>query len=118
MPTHIWSRKPFRVRLLDLARNTARSAGFGLTIQDALPDTDRNATQKRLEEMRQNPANVSFDDAIRVAEHYFGKGRQKRGSQLIFKTSWQDDPRVNLQKDGNKAKAYQVKQLLKAADRS
>ncbi len=37
---------------------------------------------------------------------------------LCFKTPWLCDPRVNIQKDsGNKAKAYQVKQVLQAIER-
>jgi hypothetical protein len=37
------------------------------------------------------------------------------GSHHIFKTPWQGDPRINLQKlKGNMAKPYQVKQVLNA----
>ena len=32
-------------------------------------------------------------------------------------TPWVGDPRVNLQRDGRDAKAYQVRQLLRAIDR-
>lgn len=35
----------------------------------------------------------------------------------IFKTPWQGDPRVNIQNDHGKAKAYQVRQVLDAIDR-
>jgi len=35
----------------------------------------------------------------------------------IFKTPWQGDPRINIQKDGNMAKPYQVKIVQKALAR-
>ncbi len=69
-------------------------------------------------EMRSNPKNVRFSDAIRVAEHYFGKPRI-RSSHCIFRMPWPSDPRVNLQEAKNgQAKAYQVRQLLLAIDKS
>jgi hypothetical protein len=44
--------------------------------------------------------------------------RQDGTSHKVYKTPWQGDPRVNIQrgKDGN-AKAYQVRQVLDAIDR-
>jgi predicted HicB family RNase H-like nuclease len=35
----------------------------------------------------------------------------------VFNTPWPGDPRVNIQNDKGKAKAYQVRQVLKAIDR-
>ena len=35
----------------------------------------------------------------------------------MYKTPWQGDPRVNIQNKKGKAKAYQVKQVLKAIER-
>jgi hypothetical protein len=35
----------------------------------------------------------------------------------VYKTPWQGDPRVNIQNDNGMAKAYQVKQVLKAIER-
>lgn len=67
--------------------------------------------------MRRAPANVRFSDARKVCEHYFGQPRQQSSSHVVFKTPWQGDPRVNLQSDKGKAKAYQVRQVLKAIDR-
>jgi hypothetical protein len=68
-------------------------------------------------EMRNNPGGIRFADAMRACEHYFGKPRRS-GSHRIFKMPWPGDPRINLreQKDG-KAKAYQVRQVLRAIDR-
>jgi hypothetical protein len=55
-----------------------------------------------------------FRELLKICEVYFGKYRIK-GSHHIFKTPWQGDPRINLQKGkGNSAKPYQVKQALEA----
>lgn len=73
---------------------------------------------KLLAQIRNNPADVRFDDACRVATRFFGQPRQNRGSHRVWPTPWEGDPAINLQprKDG-RAKAYQVRQLLAAIDR-
>ena len=35
----------------------------------------------------------------------------------MYRTPWQGDPRVNIQNDHGKAKAYQVTQVLAAIDK-
>jgi hypothetical protein len=70
-----------------------------------------------LEKMRNNPAGVRFADVCRICDHYFGKARQASGSHRIYKTPWHGDPRVNIQNSKGNAKAYQVKQVLKAIER-
>jgi hypothetical protein len=74
-------------------------------------------TDSLLDDMRRNPAGVRFEDACKVATHFFGAPRQDGTSHKVWKMPWPGDPRVNLQraKDG-KAKAYQVRQLLKAIE--
>ena len=67
--------------------------------------------------MRQNPKGISFNDLCKVCSKYFGKPRQSGTSHRIYKTPWQGDPRVNIQNTGNKAKPYQVRQVLAAIDR-
>lgn len=67
--------------------------------------------------MRRNPKGISFNDLCKVCDHYFGEARQTSGSHRIYKTPWQGDPRVNIQNNKGMAKAYQVKQVLKAIDR-
>ena len=42
---------------------------------------------------------------------------QKGTSHRIYKTPWQGDPRVNIQSAKGKAKAYQVKQVLREIER-
>ena len=68
-------------------------------------------------DMRSNPKGVRFSDMCRVCEKYFGQPRQKGTSHRIYRTPWQGDPRVNIQDDKGKAKAYQVRQVLKAIER-
>jgi hypothetical protein len=67
--------------------------------------------------MRREPANVKFSDLLKVCEEFFAKPRQSGSSHMIFKTPWGGDPRINIQKDRGKAKAYQVRQVLLAIDR-
>jgi predicted RNA binding protein YcfA (HicA-like mRNA interferase family) len=68
-------------------------------------------------EMRQNPKGVRFVDLCKVCDFYFGEARQKGSSHRIYKTPWPGDPRVNIQDHEGMAKAYQVKQVLRAIER-
>lgn len=74
------------------------------------------SSTKILEQMRQQPTNVSFADLLKVCKEFFGKPRQSGTSHSVFKTPWPGDPRVNIQNDKGKAKAYQVRQVLLAID--
>jgi len=67
--------------------------------------------------MKQNPKGIRYADLCKVCEHYFGEPRQTAGSHRVYKTPWRGNPRVNIQNSGGKAKAYQVRQVLKAIDR-
>lgn len=69
---------------------------------------------KIVEPMRAGPAGVRYADLFKVCEHYFGEARQSGSSHAVFRTPWQGDPRVNIQNDHGKAKAYQVRQVLAA----
>ena len=70
-----------------------------------------------LSEMRRNPKGVRFKELCKVCDNYFGTARQIRSSHRVYKTPWQGDPRVNIQNNKGMAKAYQVKQVLKAIER-
>ncbi|MDA2929193.1 toxin HicA [Acidobacteria bacterium AH-259-O06] len=70
-----------------------------------------------LAKMRSNSKVVRFSDLSKVCDHFFGKPRQSGTSHRVYKTPWQGDPRVNIQNSKGKAKAYQVKQVLKAIER-
>lgn len=73
--------------------------------------------EKIIEQMRRAPANVRFSDLKKVCEGSFGKPRQMGTSHAIFKTPWPGDPRVNIQDDRGRAKAYQVRQVLLAIEK-
>jgi hypothetical protein len=73
--------------------------------------------QEILDLMKRNPNGVSYADLCKVCEFYFGEPRQPRGSHRIYRTPWQGDPRINIQNHKGKAKAYQVKQVLRAIER-
>jgi hypothetical protein len=65
--------------------------------------------------MRNAPQSISYNDLKKVCKHYFGTARQEGGSHAVFKTPWQGNPRVNIQKAKNgDAKPYQVRQVLEA----
>jgi hypothetical protein len=68
-------------------------------------------------EMKRNPKGIRYQDLCKVCDSLFGEARQKSSSHRIYKTPWQGDPRVNIQNDKGMAKAYQVKQVLKAIER-
>jgi len=70
-----------------------------------------------LKQMRESPNGTRFTDLCRVCDHFFGEARQRKSSHRVYKTPWQGDPRVNIQNAKGKAKAYQVKQILKAIGR-
>ncbi len=70
-----------------------------------------------LARMRCNPAGIRFADLCRVCDKYFGPARQRNSSHRVYKTPWQGNPRVNIQNAKGKAKAYQVRQVIKAIER-
>ena len=71
-----------------------------------------------LKKAGQNPDDFRFGDLCSICDYFFGKARQESGSHRVYKTPWQGDPRVNIQKGkSGKAKAYQVRQVLKAVEK-
>ena len=70
-----------------------------------------------LAQMRRTPQNVRFTDLCRVCDCYFGVPLRGGTSHRIYKTPWNGDPRVNIQNKRGKARAYQVRQVLKAIER-
>ncbi|TET74743.1 MAG: toxin HicA [Candidatus Aminicenantes bacterium] len=76
-----------------------------------------NAIKNILLRMSRNPKNVRFKDLCKVCDYYFGPPCQKRSSHRIYRTPWSGDPRINIQNHKGKAKAYQVRQVLKAIER-
>jgi hypothetical protein len=70
-----------------------------------------------LTQMKNNPSDVRFADLSKVCTYYFGQARQKEGSHHVYKTPWKGNPRINIQNNKEKAKAYQVKQVLLAIEK-
>jgi len=70
-----------------------------------------------LAQVTRNPKDVRFGDLCKVCDRYFGMPRRGGTSHRVYKTPWQGDPRVNIQNKGGKARAYQVRQVLKAIER-
>jgi hypothetical protein len=68
--------------------------------------------ERAIERMRRQPQNVRFRDLCWVCERFFGLPRQKGTSHRIYRIPVPGDPRVNIQNDNGKAKAYQVRQVL------
>jgi hypothetical protein len=64
-----------------------------------------------IRELEENDTNIRFSRLLKICEEFFGKYRTK-GSHHIFKMPWAGNPRINLQKDGAKAKIYQVEQVI------
>ncbi len=75
------------------------------------------SAKKALEAIRREPRNVRYADLLKICIAHFGEPRQSGSSHAVFKTPWPDDPRVNIQNDHGKAKAYQVRQVLAAIDK-
>ncbi len=68
-------------------------------------------------QIRRNPKDVRFSDLCKVCDRYFGVPRRGGTSHRVYRTPWQGDPRVNIQNKKGKARAYQVRQVLKAIAR-
>jgi len=73
--------------------------------------------EKIIKQMRANPNDVRFSDLVKICTELFGPPRNTGGSHTVFKTPWHGDPRINLQRAGDKAKPYQVKQVIEAIDK-
>lgn len=66
-----------------------------------------------LRELAGKEKNIRFSRLLKICEDVFG-GSRISGGHHIFKTPWPGDPRINLQKAGNMAKPYQVKQVIES----
>ena len=73
------------------------------------------SVEEALDELKSDK-NIKFKDLLKICEEFFGEPRIK-GSHHVFKMPWLGNPRVNIQKDGPKAKGYQVKQVKEALEK-
>ena len=67
--------------------------------------------------LRANPKGIRFNDLARICDRFFGEPRQRGTSHRVYRTPWPGDPRVNIQNDRGMAKAYQVRQVIRAIER-
>ena len=74
-------------------------------------------TSEILRQLRANPKGVRFVDLTRICDRFFGEPRQQGTSHRVYRMPWAGDPRVNIQNDRGMAKAYQVRQVIKAIER-
>jgi hypothetical protein len=72
---------------------------------------------EKLKQFKNNSKDIKFSELCKVCDFYFGDARQSGSSHRVYKTPWRGDPRVNIQNSKGKAKAYQVRQILKAIER-
>lgn len=73
-------------------------------------------TSEILRRLRANPKGIRYADLARICERFFGEPRQRGSSHRVYRMPWSGDPRVNLQNDRGMAKAYQVRQVIKAIE--
>lgn len=88
--------------------------------------------KKLVAKLKRNPNDVKFDELAKVCDDYFGEPRQQGTSHravvtsfwgnlkrrdLVYKTPWSGDPRVNIENKKGKAKSYQVRQVLAAINK-
>ncbi len=57
----------------------------------------------------QSDANIKFNDVVRLLNH-LGFEMRTKGSHNIFRKDGVNEL-INIQKDGNKAKPYQIRQI-------
>ncbi|MCY4655053.1 MAG: toxin HicA [Dehalococcoidia bacterium] len=74
-------------------------------------------TSEIIRRLRSNPKGIRFTELARICDRCFGEPRQRGTSHRVYRTPWQGDPRVNIQNDKGMAKAYQVRQVIRAIER-
>lgn len=69
-----------------------------------------------LEELKANPKKVRFARVCQIAEEFGFETRKGTGSHRVY---YRDGVReiLNFQNEGGRAKAYQVKQLIKVIEK-
>ena len=72
--------------------------------------------RKLLQKLTTSQTNVRFGDLVRVVRALGFKHDRTKGSHQIFIHSRFKEAQLNLQPDGQEAKPYQVRQLLKLVE--
>ena len=86
-------------------------------INDTMPFREMDSVDDLIKQLEKSPSNIKFSTLCKICDYYFGEARQKSSSHRVYKTPWQGDPRVNIQKKAGKGKGYQVRQVIKAIKR-
>ena len=74
------------------------------------------SAEEIIDGLRANPKGIRFNDLARICDRFFGEPRQRGASHRVYRTPWPGDPRVNIQNDRGMAKAYQVRQVIRAIE--
>jgi hypothetical protein len=76
-----------------------------------------DSIREAIGELESNPHNIKYNDLVNICDKFFGEARQRGTSHRVYKMPWAGDPRINIQNDKGKARAYQVRQVIKALKR-
>lgn len=63
-----------------------------------------------------NKKGVKFKELLKICAHFF-PDYHVNGDHHIFKTPWEGPPWVNIQRQGNMAKSYQVADVRHALEK-
>ena len=66
--------------------------------------------------LRNNPAGV-LPGVSQVLRLFLWGASSAGSSHRVYRTPWHGDPRVNIQSDRGMAKAYQVRQVIRALEK-
>ena len=70
-----------------------------------------------IEELRGNPKGIRFRDLAAICDRHFGNPRHNASSHHNYKVPWPGRPQVNIQNQKGMAKAFQVRQVIKALEK-
>ena len=70
-----------------------------------------------IQKLKSNPKGVRFAELVKICDYFFERRRQRGTSHIVYRTPWPGDPRINIQNDKGMAKAYQVRQVIKALEK-
>jgi len=76
-----------------------------------------DTSDETIQRLRANPRGIRFAELARICDRFFGEPRQRGTSHRVYRTPWPGDPRVNIQNDRGMAKAYQVRQVIRAIEK-
>jgi len=72
--------------------------------------------EEAIRSLRSNPKGIRFSELVTICDLLFGTPRQSGTCHRVYRMPWPGDPRVNIQNDRGMAKAYQVRQVIRALE--